>query len=46
MLGWKPCLAKIHTFENCKKTTNAAQRNPTECYKEARDLQLCYSEKA
>ena len=46
MLGWSKCGEQIQGYEDCIKTGSMAQKNPTECYSQAKQLQLCYSDKA
>jgi hypothetical protein len=42
-LGWNRCGKDIERFENCKKTGTPYDKDPTECYNEAKTLQQCYT---
>lgn len=45
-LGWNRCGTDIERFENCKKTGIPYNKDPTECYNEAKTLQQCYGQQA
>jgi hypothetical protein len=46
ILGWNRCSSEIESYENCKKTGTIYMKDPTECYNQARELQVCYNTKA
>lgn len=45
-LGWDLCRNQIETFETCKMTNSRTPVHPELCFNEAKNLHLCYSNKA